>query len=145
MLMGFEKRFADDVRSGRKRHSIRHWRMNPGEICHCYVNPRQKTMRLLGRWPCVKVEEILITLCYGESAPDIWIERQRLSEDERDEFAKRDGFPGGWPEMLAYWEAKGTAKWAVKLFRGYVIHWDYEHPVQRTGKRRRAKARGESA
>lgn len=135
MLVGFERRFASLVYKGLKRHTIRHWRMNPGEICHCYVNPRQRSMKLLGRWPCVKVEEILITLCYGETEPDIWIEGQRLSEDERDSFAKLDGFPGGWSEMVEYW----TSKRQVKSFRGYVIHWDYDHPVNGTKRRKKVR------
>lgn len=137
MMVGFQQRFASLVRSGLKRHTIRHWRMNPGEICHCYVNPRQRSMKLLGRWPCVKVEGILINLCYGETAPDIWIDGQRLSEDERDLFAKADGFPLGWQEMLSYWESNGNAKFAIKAFRGYVIHWDFEHPVKLRSKKER--------
>ena len=58
MLLGFKRRFAPFVEEGSKTHTIRAKRKiapKVGETCHCYVDPRQKTMRLLGRWTCVKV------------------------------------------------------------------------------------------
>jgi hypothetical protein len=64
MLLGFKRRFAPFVEEGSKTHTIRAKRkIRPkvGEVCHCYVDPRQKSMRLLGRFPCVKVETIDIS------------------------------------------------------------------------------------
>lgn len=51
MLLGFKRQFAKYVEEGSKTHTVRGFRkISPkvGDICHCYVDPRQKTMRLLG-------------------------------------------------------------------------------------------------
>ena len=66
MLLGFKRRFEPFVSEGSKTHTIRAARKNPprvGQMCDCYVDSRQKTMRLLGRWVCTKVESILIYEC----------------------------------------------------------------------------------
>ncbi len=128
MLLGFKRRFAPYVEDGSKTHTIRAIRKNPprvGETCHCYVDPRQKTMRLLGRWPCVKVETIDI-----DSVPDyhwtdveVTIDGVRLSMDECNALAWRDGFRSSkfnnhFEEMVAFWNGRLP-------FRGHVIHWKW--------------------
>jgi hypothetical protein len=63
VLLGFKERFAPFVEEGSKTHTIRAKRkIRPrvGEICHCYANPRQKSMRLLGRFECIRVEDLRI-------------------------------------------------------------------------------------
>lgn len=126
MLLGFKRRFESMVRDGSKQHSIRAERKvapRAGEICHCYVDPRQKTMRLIGRWPCVKVQDIIIG---GTGFPDstyIQIEGVPLLEDERDALAWADGFRGDEPfdEMLTFWRAEHERK--ALYFEGQIIHW----------------------
>jgi hypothetical protein len=57
MLLGVKRRFAEFVEDGSTRRTIRGYRKMPpkiGEVCHCYVDPRPKTMRLLGRWLCAR-------------------------------------------------------------------------------------------
>lgn len=120
MLLGFKRRFALYVWEGSKTHTIRGERANPpkvGETCHCYVDPRQKSMALLGRWECVKVEPITIT------ADQVLIEGQRLSSDERNALAWRDGFRDmgrhhAFKSMMHFWEGRLP-------FHGQVIHWKY--------------------
>lgn len=119
MLLGFRRRFAPFVEDGSKTHTIRAERkIQPrvGETCHCYVDPRQKTMRLLGRWPCVKVEEIIIT-----KFQLVMINDQPLSLDECKSLAWRDGFRSqsrdeAFAEMMEFWEGRLP-------FRGHIIHW----------------------
>lgn len=118
------------VEDGSKTHTIRGKRkITPrvGEICHCYVDPRQKTMRLLGRWECVKVEEIRIEggreKRSGDFFGSVHIDGNRLDGDELDGLAWRDGFrsngrDGAFTEMLEFWKGRLP-------FKGYVIHWDY--------------------
>ena len=127
MLLGFKRRFAPFVEEGSKTHTIRGIRKNPpraGEMCHCYVDPRQKTMRLLGRWPCVKVEEIRIE---ERREPHhlfvVWIDGEMLSGDEKNALAWRDGFRGrgqaeAFAEMMEFWAGRLP-------FRGNIIHWKY--------------------
>ncbi len=112
MLLGFKRRFAPFIESGAKCHTIRPRRARPprvGETCHCYVDPRQKTMRLLGRWPCVKVEDIEIT------ARAIVIDGVLLDDAAAEAFATRDGFES-LEHFFRWWQ-----RWMP--FEGNVIHW----------------------
>src|SRR6201992_1971719 len=110
MLLGFKRRFAPMILDGSKRHTIRgkgrNWR--PGIICDCYVDPRQKTMRLLGRWPCVRVEKIQISDSF------LLVDGRELSTDEKELLAWHDGFRRSgadsiqtyrscFDEMMAFW------------------------------------------
>lgn len=143
MLIGFKRRFAPFVEDGSKTHTIRAIRKIPprvGEMCHCYVDPRQKTMRLLGRWPCVKVERIEI---FRDATYHIAVDGVELSAPEMDLLAWRDGFrpplvyyrefaefsfrphtpseanPRGCStDMLAYWQELHDLP-----FQGQIIHW----------------------
>ena len=145
MLLGFKRRFAPFVEDGSKLHTVRGFRkVSPrvGETCHCYVDPRQKTMRLLGRWPCVRVDPITLDMTrVGISYTlRITIANQTLDLDEACEFAWRDGFRdgatiGGMPtgnilrasldEMARFWIAAGGLTDALdsKAWHGLVIYW----------------------
>lgn len=146
MLLGFKRRFAPFILDGSKTHTIRGIRKHPprpGEICHCYVNPRQKEMALLGRWPCVKVEDIRIEAGHDLLAREwlgaIWINGNRLEHDEMNLLAWRDGFRydgtvmeicdppvsrecGCFNLMMEFWRGRLP-------FEGHLIHWDYGTPV----------------
>ena len=133
MLLGFKRRFAEAVETGAKTHTIRTRIPSVGEIAHCYVDPRQRTMRLLGRWQITRTETIVISRhgnVYLAPRPLVqeWLKESplkawgfvRLTPDEIDAFAKADGFPGGAEEFLEYWDDYGRLP-----FMGYVIHWAY--------------------
>lgn len=124
MILGFKRRFERFVLDGSKTHTIRagnRWKV--GDRCDCYVDPRQKSMRLLGRWPCVKVESITIAsnTPYGHPKYGIWIDDNILSRDETEALAWRDGFRTGvngsyFAEMMEFWKGRLP-------FEGQVIHW----------------------
>lgn len=121
MLLGFKRMFAPYVEEGSKTHTIRGERKRPpkvGETCHCYVDPRQKTMRLLGRWSCVKVEQIVIT-----EGHNVFVDGQCFTHDERQALAWRDGFRQAGRDrafelMMDFWEGRLP-------FRGTIIHWKW--------------------
>jgi hypothetical protein len=97
MLVGFKRRFAPMVKDKSKRHTIRTGdRYRPGQRLDCYVDPRQKTMALLGRWKCLKVEPIMICLRYNNRTTEIdckiAIAGVDLTFDEAEQFAWADGF-----------------------------------------------------
>lgn len=150
MLLGFKRRFAPFVEDGSKTHTIRSKRkVRPkvGETCHCYVDPRQKSMRLLGRFECVRVQDIEIGTRLtrnNEYVGYIKIDGAALSPDECDLFAWRDGFRydgtvmeitdpplhrhvGSFKLMLDYWlnERTRNGKKDPLPFHGDVIHWRY--------------------
>lgn len=124
MLLGFKRRFAPFVEDGSKTHTIRGMRKiapRVGEMCHCYVDPRQKTMRLLGRFLCVKVQHIVIDggweLLSDEFLGEVRVDGVRLDVDELDALAHRDGFrSGGFAEMMEFWRGRLP-------FEGNIIHW----------------------
>jgi hypothetical protein len=141
-LLGFKRQFAPFVEEGSKTHTVRalrkpnklgHAQRSPrvGEMVHCYVDPRQKTMRLLGRWRITKVERITITEFFNPMIPlAMSIEGQLLSTDETEAFLWRDGFrdKGGETyeaihQAAEFWKGRLASG---KPFHGQVIHWKYE-------------------
>lgn len=133
MLLGFKRRFAPLVQEGSKRHTIRAKRKNPfrpGMMCDCYVDPRQKSMRLLGRWICTKVEDIEIYE-RGDGRIGVVIDGHELVPDEKDMLAWQDGFReggkvfGAFFYMVQYWvkEHRDTRR-VVKIGGQWVVN-DY--------------------
>jgi hypothetical protein len=125
------RQFAAYVEEGSKFHTIRATRKQPprvGEVCHCYVDPRQKTMRLLRRSPCTRVQDIHVLQIGGDhhSAPDlsIAIDGLTLSRDEANEFAWRDGFRPvrRCDALIAMGHLWRTMHPTV--FTGHLIWWD---------------------
>ncbi len=132
MLLGFKRQFAPFVEEGSKTHTIRAKRkIRPrvGEVCHCYVDPRQKTMRLLGRFKCVRVEDITITEYFNPMIPlAVSINGQLLSTDETEAFLYRDGFrdKGGETYEAIHHAAEFWKKrLSTGAFHGDLIHWEY--------------------
>lgn len=112
-LYNFQKRFVEKILAGEKAHTIRakrKRRTKPGETLHLYTGLRQKGARLLMRPTCTRVEDILIDI--DES---IFIDGARLSFDECNQLAKRDGFRD-YLEMMKFWDGR-------RPFEGDVIHW----------------------
>jgi hypothetical protein len=137
VLLGFKRRFAAFVEDGSKPHTIRaprKTRPRVGEICYCYVDPRQKTMRLLGRWPCVKVEPVTLDFerCGIAYVLRITVGDQTLTTDEAAALAWRDGFrslptvtSSALDEMAQFWISSGrlTDDLNSRPWHGELIHW----------------------
>jgi hypothetical protein len=118
-LYNFQPRFAPFIRDGRKTHTIRAQRCNPdkpGNTLHLYIGLRHKSVELLMRVPCVKVEEIFIKLAPG-GVPVIYIDGQPLDGDECESLSIRDGFDS-FADMMQFWEGRLP-------FRGHIIHWKF--------------------
>jgi hypothetical protein len=140
MLLGFKRRFSAFVEDGSKPHTIRAKRKKrprAGETCHCYVDPRQKTMRLLRRSPCIRVDDVELLLL-NNGTIQFSINGEKLCKDEARELAWRDGFrthpvttDGPLKEMAEFWKAEHGAK-SGDVFRGDLISWN---PAIRQDKR----------
>lgn len=118
LLLGFKKQFEAPIRAKTKRHTIRAKRKRrpkPGETCHCYVGLRQKGARLLGRWPCIQVQDIIIAKAEADRA-NIWIDGHVLAPDEREALARADGFDC-FSDMMEFWKGRLP-------FAGDIIHWN---------------------
>lgn len=132
MLLGFKRCFAPYVEDGSKHHTIRAKRKiapRVGETCHCYVDPRQKTMRLLRRSTCSMVQDILVT-----NFGNILLDGVDLAPDERERLCWIDGFrpvgttleypDGAHAAFLEYWKTlKQNSKKRPLPFNGDLIHW----------------------
>lgn len=141
LLLGFKRQFAKFVEEGSKQHTIRGIRKvapKVGEICHCYADPRQKTMRLLGRFVCTRIERIDIYFGrqrelkgYAQSGIKfIEIEGVALTDDEMNLLAFADGFRpvGDSPihQMSLFWAREHGC---LDGFKGHIIHWRHPNPV----------------
>lgn len=138
MLLGFKERFVEYVREGSKTHTIRRISQRRafrvGDSCDCYANPRQKTMTLLGHWPCVRVQSIEIHQVYESDACPLFVvvDGAVLSADETEGLFCRDGFrvrtKGRFPhttEAAIFWQS-------ALPFKGQLIHWDHSRTDRRT-------------
>lgn len=129
-LYNFQSRFVPKILAGEKTHTIRGDRAYPdvvGDIMHLYTGLRTKKARLLMRRECVKVEPIAITRETAVVDPpsgDAWevvnviIGDERLSPDECNAFARRDGFES-FGDMMEFWRGRLP-------FYGCVYHWRFE-------------------
>lgn len=141
MKLGFKRRFAPFIWNGTKTHTIRLKGNAPGRrvgaTCHNYVDDRQPTMALLGRWLCTRIEDIVIQPPFpGSVDVNISIADVQLADSELDAFCWRDGFRprgsteqkpyGSYREFVNYWtaEAKKDKKRAYP-FLGELIHWHF--------------------
>jgi hypothetical protein len=156
MLLGFKARFVPYILEGSKTHTIRAIRQKPpkvGEICHCYTGlrrrgpiiqklasgdvVRQKMTRLLGRWPCVRVESItILDSLVNPSIPLlVWIGDTPLQPEEADQLFWRDGFRDEGGETYTHLH-QAADFWKGRLpFRGHVIHWRWTEPTPADGRR----------
>lgn len=133
MLVGFKRQFARFVEEGSKTHTIRAPRADGkipvnGETLHCYVDPRQKTMRLLGRFKCTLVQEVSFARVSEDPGPDgigVFIDGAILAPDEREALFVRDGFrqPGRSATQQAWDFWSGTGIYLP--WNGYLIHWKF--------------------
>lgn len=118
----FKPQFRNKILAGEKRHTIRAKRARPpqvGDACHLFCGMRTKQCELLGRFPCVKVEDILIARFAGDF--EIKIDGVPLDASEKEALARRDGF-ASLAEMAEFWE---RAHPRTVFFRGDVIHWRF--------------------
>jgi hypothetical protein len=123
MLLNFQPRFVPFILDGSKTHTIRAERAimpRVGETCHCYTGLRHKGAKLLGRWPCVRVEGIQIF--QDGLRRRVFIDGNELSLDEKNSLAWRDGFRP--EEGFSFAFAAMSLFWDARLpFDGHVIHW----------------------
>jgi hypothetical protein len=142
-MLGFKRQFEAKILAGEKTHTIRGERRDGkipriGERLDCYGDVRQKTMHLLGRWPCIRVERIQIALVDDNrfaKVIQIRLAGAVLDEVEADLFARRDGFSDIY-EMASFWNKTHKLRLGETAWCGLVIHWDFRRPMTVTPKRK---------
>ena len=151
-LYGFDRRFVPLVLAGTKTQTIRARGKRPkpsvGGVAHCYADPRRQSMRLLGRWPIVKVSDIRFEI---DSRLRVWVDGAELTLCEMEMLFHRDGFvcPGerlGIPSLRRFFlqHQPGAVALATEFiqerlklpFLGYLIEWDFDRSLLRTGRKK---------
>lgn len=158
MLLNFQKQFAPYILDGSKAHTIRGERKDgkrpkPGEMLHLYTGLRQPGAEFILRAPCLRTEDVeihggFIDLFVPPFVGEIKVSGSRLSEDEADTLAWRDGFRWrtdpcahccNWTHcntlercrQIGYPTAAGCFQrmmrfWDGRLpFHGWITYWDY--------------------
>lgn len=120
----FKPQFADAIRTGAKRQTIRaRGKRKPpkaGEIAHCFTGLRTQHVSRLGGFPIESAEPISIsTAGRTVSMPrdGCW---QELDGDELQQLAQADGFASVDDFFLFFQTEHGLT------FSGYLIKWRYE-------------------
>jgi hypothetical protein len=138
MVLSFQKRFQAKILAKEKRHTIRAKRkgkrqIRVGDRLDCYVGLRQKGAYLLGRWPCVRIQDVRIWREHPMSRAKVSIDGERLSINEREQLARSDGFPN-FAVMMNFWRGRLP-------FHGDMIHWDPDRPQDppRTSQKKQAR------
>lgn len=124
-LYNFKPQFVPFITSGKKTHTIRSVRTHPdepGDTLYLYTGLRTKRAKKIMEVECVKVENISIfpvTRALGElRSIAVVVNEAELTDDEREQLARRDGF-SSFAEMMKFWtEPKNRLP-----FQGHIIHW----------------------
>jgi hypothetical protein len=130
--LNFKIEFEPAIMADLKRHTIRAERKDgrrpkPGEVLSLYVGMRTRQCRLLKRRRCAKVQDIRI-FDTGEGCLFIAIEGVFLSESEKQQLARSDGFKD-LDAMFSFWLKTHSDPLGQIDFNGAMIHWesDAEH------------------
>lgn len=120
-LLGFKKRFADKIRNGSKRQTIRALRKYPirnGETLYLYTGLRTKYTEKLREVICKGVHSI--TIVFNSAFNKILVDGVEMNSlDALNDFAKRDGFRD-WFDMREFWRENHPGKY---YFKGILIKW----------------------
>lgn len=114
--INFQKRFALDVETGRKKRTFRKLRKRQfkvGDMLYLYTGLRTKSCRKLGESICSNVER-------GEILEDgtMKISGVELSLTDKETMARLDGFVS-WKEMYSWFSATHTLP-----VTGQLVMWD---------------------
>lgn len=135
MLLNFQKQFAEPVRLGLKRQTIRSAGARVhvpkvGDVAHCYTGLRTRGTQLLGKWPINRVDVLRMEIRTGDRISDVVLGAQPLRSAELEQLAKADGFTS-WDAMRDWF----TSNHPPGSFYGWVVGWAWmpADPVEATG------------
>ena len=120
----FKPQFADAIRSGAKRQTIRaRGKRKPpkaGDIAHCFTGLRTQHVSALGWFPIESAEPINISAAGRTVSMPRDGRWQELDGDELQQLANEDGFASA-DAFFAFFKSEYGP-----TFSGYLIKWRYE-------------------
>lgn len=102
------------IRADRRRHA------RPGEELQLYRGMRTKACFLIGRARCTAIKKI--ELVFRGRRRGVWIDgtRTAASANDRNKFARSDGFDN-WTALAEFWkENHGDPE----SWKGVIVHWE---------------------
>jgi hypothetical protein len=121
-LYNFKRQFAEAVRSGAKRQTIRargkRPAPKPGQIAHCYTGLRTHSVCVLGHYVIKSVTPISISAASRTVSIPTDNQWRAMWDYEVDQLARADGFATV-DEFFAFFQSEhgGT-------FSGYLVKWE---------------------
>lgn len=114
VAINFQKRFAHDVASGKKTQTCRPTpdRFHVGDQLQLYTGQRSTGARKLLDAVCTSVTPIRF------DGGTLQVDGQLYTADEREAFAKADGF-ASWQSMIDFFRQT----YGTPAFLGYLIKW----------------------
>lgn len=122
--LNFQMRFADLVKEGKKRQTIRRCRkdgrnIRAGQILFLYTGMRTKNCSMIDEVICKSSDAIIIDR-YEHGVPKVFINGDQLDAMQIDELAVEDGFDN----LLDFADFfVPLINGECELFRGYLIKW----------------------
>lgn len=118
----FDRRFAEAIRSGTKRQTIRRERKRGNAYIGCalqlYVGMRTWDCEKLIDAQCTSVEKILVDCLNGCT----YLENRRLTRRQENELARADGFENAF-EMYDFLKDQYENTGSYPIFEGILIKW----------------------
>ena len=114
MNLHYKKEFAEQLRNGRKKHTIRTKTVAPGRELKHIIFPYQREKReCVLENKCVSIQRIEINPTRYVGMLQVIIDGRELSNDEVKLLAQNDGFRCPMEFWIYFSEA----------FKGYIIQW----------------------
>jgi hypothetical protein len=124
-VLNFQRQFVPAIMDGTKLQTIRRTRADgkrplPGDIAALYTGLRTRSTQHLRDGQITRCRAIRIDL---EGAGELIVDSNRLTQADRLEFAKADGFPD-WPAMHAWFKQQYPEACAEGgAFEGFCVEW----------------------
>lgn len=122
VALSFKAQFHDDIHTKRKTHTLRdrgrrHMPVR-GTLLQIYTAMRTKQCKKWGDAVCTGTLDL--TIDFDQRRVEFASGHAITTADDTDAFAVRDGFPGGWRDMEAFWKKNHPG---VRIWEGVMIQW----------------------
>lgn len=114
MNIHYKKEFADVLKNGKKKHTIRKKASRRGDVLRHIIYPYQPSRReCVLENTCVSCQHIKIVPSEYMNDSKVWVNGILLTTEEVQRLAWNDGFEC----LVSFW------LFFNEFFEGYIIHW----------------------
>ncbi len=123
MVLGFDKRFIDPIRTGMKIHTLREDRLlrwKAGMTIHMATGIRTKNYKCFNETLCRGTQKMQMLL---DAMPEIYVDGRKLKHSEIELLAKNDGFYELADFVAWFSKNKYLREAGDKMIELRIIHW----------------------